>query len=120
MSGAWRHTILTLVVCAASARFADPVDAAYPVLSRFTTTYDGAYQPQVRRYVVVDPVPAQGPAVSKHAHGHHGPPELLWRRADVAVPTYPYGWFGARHATECWSRGSYYDDYRDHSVLRGR
>lgn len=111
------------LVCLAALTFsiAQSTSAGYPVLSKFTRTADGPYRPQVRKYVTIDPTPvAPPPAAGRFAH--HAPPEQgpLWARRDAGVPTYPYGWFGARHATDRTTRGSYYDDYYEVNVLRGR
>lgn len=106
----------------------DTASAKYPILSLFTTRSDGPYQPAPRRYAVVDPVPV----APSYPAGHHGegaarhaaevaaqnPP--LWRKHEVVTPVYPYGWFGARHASERQTRGSYYDDYTDTAIMRGR
>lgn len=113
-----RLGILT-TVCAATVCATPTVDAGYPVLSHFTRTYNGPYQPQLRRYVVVDPVDA-GHAPPPPGRPHTVQDAPLWARRDAAVPTYPYGWFGARAATNYYGRGSYTDTYRDYSVLRGR
>lgn len=93
-------------------------EARYPIASRFTRTANGPYQPQLRRYVVVDPKAAAMP-------GHAGPHDVaqhqvLWERHDAAVPAYPYGWFGARAATQNYTRTGYYDNYWDNNILRGR
>jgi hypothetical protein len=114
-----------LAIVVAVAGNACEADAGYPVLSRFTRTADGPYQPQVRRFTVVDPTPvAPQYAVGRHGHvwgAHRLPPDTtLWARREADVPSYPYGWFGARHATEFGSRGSYYDDYEQTAILRGR
>jgi len=101
------------------------VEAGYPILSRFTRTADGPYQPQVRRFTVVDPTPV-APQWPVGRHGQvrgadgHSPEATLWARREAGTPAYPYGWFGARHSTEFGSRGSYYDDYEQTSILRGR
>lgn len=111
-----------------------PASAKYPILSLFTRTSDGPYQPQVRHYVVIDPVPPAGTPnnigtsstngltyqPTKHAAHHGGPAPQLWRQYELSTPTYPYGYFGARHANERQTRGSYYDDYRDTAIIRGR
>jgi hypothetical protein len=100
-------------------------EAGYPILSRFTRTADGPYQPQVRRFTVVDPTPV-APQLSVGRHGHvvgahrHQSDTTLWARREADAPSYPYGWFGARHSTEYSSRGSYYDDYEQTAILRGR
>ncbi len=111
------------IVCLAALVFgaAPSAWAGYPVLSKFTRTADGPYRPQVRKYVTIDPTPvAPSPAggrFAQHAPAETGP---LWARRDAGLPVYPYGWFGARHATDRTTRGSYYDDYREVNVLRGR
>lgn len=107
-----------------------PALAKYPVLSLFTARSDGPYQPQARRYVVVDPVPV-APDYPAGRHGSHSgaarhaadvaatnPP--LWRKHEAVTPVYPYGWFGARHSNERQTRGSYYDNYVDSAIIRGR
>lgn len=112
------------VLCCATA------EAKYPVLSLFTGRSDGPYQPAPRRYTVVDPVPV-APSYPAGHHGHqsgaarhaaevaaNNPP--LWRKHEAVTPVYPYGWFGARHANERQTRGSYYDNYVDTAIIRGR
>jgi hypothetical protein len=115
---------IALVLGATLAGTAGIVEAGYPVLSWFTRTADGPYQPQVRRFTVVDPTPVTPQlAVGRHgqAIGHHRQADTtLWARREAGVPAYPYGWFGARHSTEFSSRGSFYDDYEQTAILRGR
>lgn len=107
------------------AGIAGVAEAGYPILSRFTRTADGPYQPPVRRFTVVDPTPV-APQLPVGRHGHvtaahrHQADATLWARREAGVPSYPYGWFGARHSTEFSSRGSYYDDYEQTAILRGR
>lgn len=130
------HKLLPAMALAILVGFASETAVAkYPVLSLFTGRSDGPYQPAPRRYTVVDPVPV-APTYPAGAHGHaHGhahsgaarhaaevaaqnPPQ--WRKHDAVTPVYPYGWFGARHASERQTRGSYYDDYNDTAIMRGR
>jgi hypothetical protein len=110
---------------------AENANAKYPVLSLFTGRSDGPYQPAPRRYTVVDPVPvAPTYPVGPHGHAHSGAARHAaevaaqnapqWRKHDAVTPVYPYGWFGARHASERQTRGSYYDDYNDTAIIRGR
>ncbi len=118
------HLALTLVV--ASFAVVSNVDAKYPILTQMTKRADGPYQPEVRRYVVVDPIAPRAPAYGDlHAAGHppHGAAHAqqeLWRRHDLATPVYPYGWFGARPANSRSARGSYYEDYENVTIFRGR
>lgn len=101
-------------------------EAKYPILTQMTKRADGPYQPEVRRYVVVDPIAPHSAAYGDiHAMGHapHGAahaPQELWRRHDLATPVYPYGWFGARPANSRSTRGSYYEDYENVTIFRGR
>lgn len=112
--------------------FAATAEAKYPVLSLFTGRSDGPYQPAPRRYTVVDPVPV-APSYGAALHGRHPHPGAAqhaaevaaqngpqWKKHDVVAPVYPYGWFGARHASERQTRGSYYGDYSDAAIIRGR
>jgi hypothetical protein len=122
---AWLRFASALLIGALVAGTAFEAEAGYPILSRFTRTADGPYQPQVRRFTVVDPTPvAPQLAVGPHGHVRGGHRQMadttLWARREAGVPSYPYGWFGARHSTEFSSRGSYYDDYEQTSVLRGK
>jgi len=124
-------TALVFAATALESLDASPAAAKYPVLSLFTGRSDGPYQPQARRYTVVDPVPV-APEYPAGRHGTHGggaarhaadvaattPP--LWRKHEAVTPVYPYGWFGARHANERQTRGSYYGDYVDSAIIRGR
>ncbi|MBA4018728.1 MAG: hypothetical protein C0483_16295 [Pirellula sp.] len=117
---------LALVFGVASFAAASVADAKYPILTQMTKRADGPYQPEVRRYVVVDPIPPRAHASGDlHAAGHpmhgaaHAQPEL-WRRYDMATPVYPYGWFGARPANTRSTRGSYYEDYENVTIFRGR
>ena len=84
------------------------------------------YELSKGRYVVVDPIAPRTSAYGDlHAAGHppHGAPHAsqeLWRRHDLATPVYPYGWFGARPANSRSTRGSYYEDYENVTIFRGR
>lgn len=117
---------LSLALVVASFNVASTADAKYPILTQMTKRADGPYQPEVRRYVVVDPIAPRTPAYGDlHAAGHppHGAPHAsqeLWRRHDLATPVYPYGWFGARPANSRSTRGSYYEDYENVTIFRGR
>lgn len=118
------HLALALVVL--SFTVAQNAEAKYPILTQMTKRADGPYQPEVRRYVVVDPIAPHAAAHGDlHAMGH-GPhdaahaPQELWRRHDLATPVYPYGWFGARPANSRSTRGSYYEDYENVTIFRGR
>lgn len=135
-------TVVVIGAAALPSIGAAPALAKYPVLSLFTGRSDGPYQPAPRRFIVVDPVPVEPTYPAGHHAGHHGaqhsgqhptqsgaarhaaevaasnPP--LWRKQDVVTPVYPYGWFGARHGNERQVRGSYYDNYVDTNILRGR
>lgn len=119
-----RWTWIVIGAISLSSFVASQAEAKYPVLSLFTGRADGPYQPAPRRYIVVDPVPVEPAPAGRH-HGHGGAPVAandppLWRRQDAVTPIYPYGWFGARHANERQTRGSYYEDYEDTAILRGR
>ena len=98
-----------------------PCDAGYPFISKFTTQATGPYAPRVDRYIVVDPAPA-APDYTQGPHGHHqaAASQPLWTRRDDPAPVYPYGWFGARAATNNWSHTGYYNNYVDQRILRGR
>jgi hypothetical protein len=126
---AMRHALLTFAALVIVATIAAVAEAKYPIASHMARRADGPYQPEIRRYVVVDPVPqspafgsgvtGQGAAISGQSHFAHSQPEL-WRRHDLATPVYPYGWFGARPANSRSVRGSYYDDYEQTTIFRGR
>ncbi|HEV3344243.1 MAG TPA: hypothetical protein VG125_27960 [Pirellulales bacterium] len=79
------------------------------------------YAPEMRHYVVVDPVAAGSPAPSKHALANKTPPagQVLWRQKVEAVPTYPWGWFGARRHLQNLQHTRQYNDARDWSYMRG-
>lgn len=117
--------LVTLLVVASFA-VVSIADAKYPILTQMTKRADGPYQPEVRRYVVVDPIAPRAPAYGDlHASGHppHAaahPQQELWRRHEMATPVYPYGWFGARPANSRSTRGSYYEDYENVTIFRGR
>lgn len=97
------------------------VNAGHPLLTYWARQSTGPYAPQTGRYVVVDPVPV-APTHSPHHHGAQAAAGTeLWERRDLTPHTYPYGWFGAApHASNSWKHTSYYDNYRDYRVLRGR
>jgi hypothetical protein len=79
------------------------------------------YAPEMRHYIVVDPVVVGSPAPSKHALANKTPPagQVLWRQKVEPVPTYPWGWFGARRHLQNAQHTRYYGNARDWSYLRG-
>ncbi|MBN8627799.1 MAG: hypothetical protein J0M17_20155, partial [Planctomycetes bacterium] len=126
---AMRHALLTFAALVIVATFAAVAEAKYPIASHMARRADGPYQPEIRRYVVVDPIAAPTPfgnGAAAHGSGHAGHSHFAhaqqeqWRRYDLATPVYPYGWFGARPANSRSVRGSYYDDYEQTTIFRGR
>ncbi len=79
------------------------------------------YAPQMRHYNVIEPVVVGKPPVAKHAFLKNTPPagQVLWRQHVEAVPTYPWGWFGARRHVENAAHVRFYDNQRDVSFMRG-
>src|SRR5688572_27960129 len=88
--------VVALLLGVLLAGIAREAEGAYPILGRFTRTADGPYQPQVRRFTVVDPTPV-APQLPVGRHGHvvgahrHQADAQLWARRDAGVPSYPYG-----------------------------
>lgn len=79
------------------------------------------YAPQMRHYTVIDPVAVSSPQASAHSHMKDPSPpgQVFWRQNIEAVPTYPWGWFGARSHIQNIGHHRYYGDARDWGYFRG-
>jgi hypothetical protein len=80
------------------------------------------YAPQVRHYTVIDPtVVGTPPPKRKHAFlKETSPPgQIVWRQQVQSVPTYPWGWFGARAQVQNLQHIRFYGNERDWSYFRG-
>ncbi|HVA46096.1 MAG TPA: hypothetical protein VNH11_06950 [Pirellulales bacterium] len=78
------------------------------------------YAPETRHYIVVDPVVVGTPPVSKGLMKKVPPAgQILWRQNVEAVPTYPWGWFGARRHWHNTAHQRYYANERDWGYMRG-
>jgi hypothetical protein len=75
------------------------------------------YAPETRHYTVIDPVVVGTPRNSRHAVPVPG--QVLWRQQVEAMPTYPWGWFGARRPVQNTGHERFYGEARDWSYLRG-
>ncbi|MGH7134488.1 MAG: hypothetical protein ACREHD_02045 [Pirellulales bacterium] len=82
-----------------------------------TTTY----APQMRHYTVIDPTVVGTPPKRKHAFlKETSPPgQIVWRQQVQAVPTYPWGWFGARSHIQNLEHKRFYGNERDWGYFRG-
>lgn len=121
-----RSVIRTVLVALVAASLGGQIaQAGWPHWRRpapQTPTYPSdTYAPQMRHYTVVDPVVVGSPNPSKHALASKVPPagQVLWRQNVEAVPTYPWGWFGARRHLQNAQHTRFYDDARDWAYLRG-
>lgn len=79
------------------------------------------YAPQMRHYTVIDPTAASRPQTKKHSFMKDPSPpgQVLWRQNVEPVPTYPWGWFGARSHVQNIGHYRYYGDARDWGYFRG-
>lgn len=79
------------------------------------------YAPQMRHYTVIDPVAVGTPQSKRHSFLNTASPpgQVLWRQNIEPVPTYPWGWFGARSHVQNIQQYRYYGDARDWGYFRG-
>lgn len=78
------------------------------------------YAPEMRHYTVIDPAVVSTPQTKKHGFGKNElpPGQVLWRQNIEPVPTYPWGWFGARSHVQNVNHYRYYGDARDWGYFR--
>jgi len=86
-------------------------EARFPWSRAPSTEGPAVYSPVTSRYIVVSPTSPGG----QHAPANGCAP---WTANRVAVPNYPWGWFGGNTPSQGWTHKSYYGEYRDNAVLR--
>jgi hypothetical protein len=119
-----RNVIRTLSVALVAASLSGQVAlAGWPLWNRRPPPPYPAdtYAPQMRHYIVVDPVVVGSPGPSQHALASKVPAagQVFWRQNVEAVPTYPWGWFGARRHLQNSQHTRFYSNARDWAYLRG-
>lgn len=103
----------------------DPALAALPHWCRHPRRQvqypTNTYAPQMRHYTVIDPVAVGTPQAKRHSSTKYASPpgQVLWRQNIEPVPTYPWGWFGARSHVQNSQHFRYYGDARDWGYFRG-
>lgn len=116
----FRHSFL--LACAIALYAADFAAAGLPHWHRRRQVPypTDTYAPEMRHYTVIDPTAAGKPHVKKHSFLKDAQPpgQVLWRQNVEAVPTYPWGWFGARSHVQNIQHTRYYGDARDWAYLR--
>jgi hypothetical protein len=107
-----RSSYKLLLLVAAGLAICTPCVAGFPwSRSNTANTKRTVYAPQVRHYAVVSPVEVAG------THGVYGG-NVLWDETRPQTPVYPWGWFGSRTSPQPWAHSGFYNNYRDHGIIR--